>query len=68
MTQFPGFPLAIADDQKTGMTFGELRMFVQNGMRLDIPDACRSVRDLRLAPEHPIDHDQDQRQGRVGSK
>jgi hypothetical protein len=40
MPQYPGVPLAIAEDQKVGLTFGELREFVQNGMRQDIPDAA----------------------------
>ncbi|MGH9275631.1 MAG: hypothetical protein ACRDZU_13370 [Acidimicrobiales bacterium] len=32
---------ATADDPKRGMTFGELRRFVQDGMRHDVPDSAR---------------------------
>lgn len=33
--------LAFADDPKRGMTFRELREFVQDGMRHDVPDDAR---------------------------
>lgn len=33
--------VATAADPRHGMTFGELRRFVQNGMRHDVPDGAR---------------------------